>query len=145
MSNSNNKNIEIVKNWVDAVNANDIKQIINTLHPDYEYDLEYSSIKGRDAAEEGWKLYLAAFKDFHYDVVMMICSDDIVVSRLRMKGIHTGPFRFIGTNSLDNPIPPKNNPIDIPTCAIHKIADEKIYRMWSYWDTATLLRQMESN
>ncbi|MBK8553563.1 MAG: nuclear transport factor 2 family protein [Ignavibacteria bacterium] len=64
MDNPNNENLETVKNWVDAVNANDIKRIISILHPDYEYDLEYSSIKGKDAAEEGWKLYLAAFTDF---------------------------------------------------------------------------------
>jgi limonene-1,2-epoxide hydrolase len=139
-----NENLEVVRKWLSAVNAHDIKQIINTLHPDYEYDLEYSSIKGREAAEEGWKLFLAGFTDFHYEVVLMIGSDEYVVSRLRMKGKHTGPFRFIGTDSLEKPILPKNNPVDIPTCAIHKIEEGKIIRMWSYWDTATLLRQMEA-
>lgn len=138
-----NKNLELVKNWVEAVNAHDIKQIINTLHQDYEYDIDYKSIKGRDTAEGAWKIFLDAFTDFHYEVLLMFGSDEYVVSRFRMKGIHTGPFRFAGTDSLENPIQPLNNPIDIPTCAIHKIQDGKIIRMWSYWDTAILLKQME--
>ncbi len=142
MDTSVNKNLGVVKDWVEAVNTHDIDRICSILHPGYEYDLEYSSIKGVEAAREGWKLYLAGFTDFHYDVVLMIGSEDYVVSRLRMKGIHTGPFRFVGTDSLEDPIPPKNNPIDVPTCAIHKIQDGKIIRMWSYWDTATLLKQM---
>lgn len=143
MTQSEKDNLEAVQKWVEAVNANDLNQIISTLHPDYEYDLDYSSIKGRDTAEKDWKIWLEAFTDFHYDVLLMIERDGYVVSRFRMEGIHTGPFRFVGTDSMENPIPPLNNPIDIPTCAIHKIEGGKIIRMWSYWDTAVLLRQME--
>ena len=143
MANSEKENLAVVKKWVDAVNVHDVKQIVSTLHAGYEYDLEYSSIKGKDEAEKAWKIFLDAFTDFHYEVLLMLERDGYVVSRFRMTAIHTGPFRFVGTNSLDDPISPKNRAIDIPTCVIHKIEDGQIIRMWSYWDTATLLRQME--
>ena len=144
MSKSNNSNLEVVKEWIDAANAHDVKQIVSTLHPKFEYELEYSTVKGKGGAEEGWKLFFDAFTDFHYETELTIDKDDYVVLKLRMTGIHTGPFRFVGTNSLEKPIEPNNRAIDIPTCAIFKIEDGKIIRLWSYWDTATMLNQMKA-
>lgn len=137
-----NKNIEVVMQWINAANAHNVEQIGETLHPDYEYDYARDSIKGKDEVLKEWKWFLTGFPDLHYEVEQLIDSGEYVVSRLRMTGTQKGEFRFVGTDSVEKPIPATNKPIDIPGCSIHKIKDGKIIRLWRYWDSATMLRQI---
>lgn len=136
------KSIEIVKKWINASNAHDPEQIGETLHSDFEYDFSHTSVKGKEEAVKEWKLFFTGFPDLHYEVEQLIDGGEYVVSRLRMTGTHKGEFAFVGTGSLDKPIPASNKSIDIPTCSIHKIKDGKIIRLWRYWDSATMLRQL---
>lgn len=142
MNESGNKNFETIKKWVAATNTRDPKQIAATLHPDYEYVFGRNLIKGKDKAEEEWKLFLEGIPDFFYEIQLMMESGDKVMAKLRMTGTQTGPFRFVGTDSLEKAIPPSNNKIDIEGCGVFVIKDEKILRLERYWDSATLLKQM---
>ena len=54
-----------------------------------------------------------------------------------------GEFRFRGTQSVEKPLAPRQKAFDVPGCAIHEIVGGKIARLWAYWDTATLLRQLD--
>ena len=112
---SNNENVKLVQRWVDASNAHNPELIGETLHSDYEYVFADTSFKGKENAIREWKIFFEGFPD---------------------------PFRFEGMHSLNDPIPVSNKPIDIPTCSLFYIKDEKIILLERYWDSATLLRQI---
>ena len=115
---SNNENVKLVQRWVDASNAHnpELKARLCTLI---------------------MSMYLQK-----YEVQQIIADGDCVVAKLRMTGTQSGPFRFEGMHSLNDPIPVSNKPIDIPTCSLFYIKDEKIILLERYWDSATLLRQI---
>ena len=139
---SNNENVKLVQRWVDASNAHNPELIGETLHSDYEYVFSDTSFKGKENAIREWKIFFEGFPDFKYEVQQIIADGDCVVAKLRMTGTQSGPFRFEGMHSLNDPIPVSNKPIDIPTCSLFYIKDEKIILLERYWDSATLLRQI---
>ena len=134
---------EISRQWVDAVNAHDPAQIQALLHPDFVWELGGSSTTSAAASAEAWRLWFVGFPDFQFEVLRSVGETDIIVQQLRMRGTHSGEFRFRGTHSLEKPIAPTRKTFDLPGCAIHQIVAGKIARLWAYWDTSTLLRQLD--
>lgn len=87
-------------------------------------------------------MWFVGFPDFSFETLRVVSEGDIVVSQLRMRGTHTGEFKFRGTKSLETALPPTGRAFDLPGCAVHKVRDGRITRLWAYWDTATLLTQL---
>ena len=141
-NNNRDENIKLIHRWIDATNAHDVELIGETLHAGYKYHFGNSEIKGKEEAMREWKLFLEGFPDMKYEVQQILADEDYVVARLRMTGTQKGVFRFVGTNSLEVPIPASNKPIDIQTCGVYKIKDGQIIWLHRYWDSATLLRQI---
>ena len=138
-----NDRLEIIgRNWIDAVNAQDPKRIREVLADDFVWELGSSSTHGADASAEAWRLWFVGFPDFTFEILHALSHDDLVVLQLRMRGTHKGEFRFRGTDSLEKGLAPTHQSFDLPGCAIHQIKSGKIVRLWAYWDTATLLRQI---
>jgi steroid delta-isomerase-like uncharacterized protein len=140
---SEQDNLTIAQQWIAAVNAHDTDAIAATLHPtEFVWELATSSTTGSAASQQAWQMFIGGFPDFHFETERMIASGDYVVSQVRMTGTHSGEFRFRGTNSMSQGIPPSDKPINLPGCAIHEVRNGKIVHLWAYWDTATLLRQI---
>src|SRR6187549_3930831 len=96
-----NKNIAVVKEWIDASNAHDIERIGMTLHSDYEYDYSNTSIKGKKEAIEEWKLFLVGLPDLHYEAEQIIDGGEYIVARIKMTATQKGELKFVGTDSLE--------------------------------------------
>ncbi len=133
---------KVAREWIDAVNAHDPERIRAVLHHDFVWELGGSSTASADASAEAWRMWFRGFPDFQFEVVRMLGGNDVIVLQLRMRGTHTGEFRFRGTQSMEKPLLPTNNLFELPGCAVHQVVSNKIKRLWAYWDTATLLQQL---
>lgn len=133
---------ETVTAWIAAVNAHDPAAVERTLAPDFTWELGTSSTQGAAASREAWQLWFEAFPDFRFEVLQTVADGPYVVTRLRMTGTHTGPLRFRGTRSMEHPIAPSGKRFDLPGAAVQEVRDGRIVRLWAYWDTGTLMRQL---
>lgn len=135
-------NQKLTREWIDAINDQDLTRLRKTLADNFVWELGTSSTQGAEASVESWRLWFIGFPDFRFELLRMISDGPFVVSQVRMRGTHKGDFRFRGTKSMDKPLAPTNRPFDLPACAVHEIRDGEITHLWAYWDTATLLRQL---
>jgi predicted ester cyclase len=133
---------KVSRHWLDAVNSHEPAQVRAVLHPGFVWELGTSSTTSAESSVEAWRMWFIGFPDFRFDLLRLIGESGIIVLQLRMRGTHRGEFRFRGTHSLEKPLVPTQKAFDLPGCAIHEILDSKIARLWAYWDTATLLRQL---
>ena len=132
----------ISRQWIDAVNAHDPAGIRAVLADDFIWELGNSSTQGANASVDAWRLWFLGFPDFSFEVIQALAQGDFVVLQLRMRGTHTGEFRFRGTQSMEIALAPSNRAFDLPGCAIHQHQAGKIARLWAYWDTGTLMHQI---
>ena len=139
---SDQENLEIVQEWIAAINDHDADRLAATLDEDFVWELGESSTKGRDLSKESWALWFIAFPDLHFETQQTITDGDYVVSRFVMTGTHEGELRFRGTQSMSQAIAATNRQLNVPSCAIHQLNKGKIVHLWAYWDTAMLLRQL---
>lgn len=134
--------IDLVEKWIDAINRQDLSALEAVLAPDFVWELGTSTTTGAAASVDAWRLWFAGFPDFRFEPLRSIADDDLVCTRLRMTGSHGGEFRFRGTGSLDRGLPPTGRRFDLPGCSVHQVEGSRIARLWAYWDTMTLLRQL---
>lgn len=132
----------VVERWFDAVNRHDAGAVAAVLSPDFVWELGGSSTAGAAASAEAWRLWFVGFPDFAFERLQTVEQGDTVCTRVRMVGTHRGEFRFRGTASMDRPLAPTGKSFDLPGCAVHQVAGDRITRLWAYWDTATLMRQL---
>ena len=132
----------VVAAWIDAINRHDPEAIEATLRDDFVWELGSSSTTGAHASAEAWRLWFEGFPDFHFEPLQTIAQGETVCTRARMTGTHTGPFRFRGTDSMEAGLPPSGRRFDLPGCAVHCVEAGRITRLWAYWDTGTLIRQI---
>lgn len=133
---------QVARAWVDAVNSHDPARIRTVLADDFIWELGGSSTQGADASAEAWRLWFIGFPDFTFDVLRSLVDGEFATLQVKMRGTHRGVFRFRGTHSMDEGLPPTGKAFDLPGCAVHQVQHGKIIRLWAYWDTATLLRQL---
>ncbi len=128
--------------WIEAVNAHDPPVIEATLHENFIWELGGSSTEGSAASREAWALWFVGFPDFRFHVLQTISSGLYVVTRVRMTGTHRGEIRFRGVQSMERGPAATGKSFDLPGCAVHEVHDGRIRRLWAYWDTGTLMRQL---
>ena len=68
-----------------------------------------------------------------HEIVMQIAEDDLVVSLIKGRGVHTG--ELFG-------IPASNKTVETEGIAIHRVRDGKIAEYWSVVDFAGILSQL---
>ena len=129
--------------WMEAINDQDLSRLRQTLADDFIWELGTASTQGAEASVEAWRLWFVGFPDFRFELQRAICEGAFVALQVRMRGTHKGEFRFRGTASMTNPIAATNRSFELPGCAVHEINNSRIVRLSAYWDTATLLRQIE--
>lgn len=120
----------------DALNAHDIDRFIQFFAPDVEYHSAPlpQPIKGREAVAEIFRAYLRGFPDLRFTIEQMLQSGEHVVTRWKSTGTHKGEFMGLP--------PTGRSGGEIHGCNVGEIKNGQITRLWSYWDSASLLRQL---
>ncbi len=133
---SNEANIQLVLDSVEALNARDADRFMATIHDDVTWSLDASRdpLAGPEALRAVIEAMIAAIPDMHYELVQILgAGDDHVVIRYVLRGTHKGDFMGIG---------PTHNKIEMHGCVISEIKDSKRYRMWQYASGPGLLDQL---
>lgn len=89
--------------------------------------------RGHKGIEAAIQATLAAFPDWHEDVVDMVIEGDRIVTRYVSTGTHRGPF-------LD--LKPTGSRIQIDEISIFRVDGDKVAEQWCLVDDLTLLRQL---
>ena len=119
----------------DVQNARDTNPILDlfaadmvnhTAPPETPHNLEMMS--------QTLQHFFAAFPDLSVEVELQIAEGDLVATRKRFCGTHTGEFRGI---------PPTGKRVDFAVMEFMEVIDRKITGHWGMVDSAKLMSQIE--
>ena len=118
------------KNW-EAVKA--------SITPDFTYDEVATSrrVQGLNQVIALWKGWAAALPDSKGTIDNAYVSDDKVVLEITWRGTHDGPWE-----TPKGPIPPTGKQIEVRSCLVCEIGEEKAKLQRHYFDMATMLQQI---
>lgn len=77
--------------------------------------------------------YRAAFADARSTVEQQVAEGDLLVTRWRATGTHTGEFQGLA---------PTMRPFTLAGVTVERIEDDRIVEVWVYRDDLGLLRQL---
>ena len=127
------RNEEVVRAVLGAVNRRDADGDQAYLADDFVY--RNPAVGETDKA--GWRTFhagaYAAFPDFQVTIDRMLSDGETVIAEGRVTGTQRGEFAGL---------PASNRPFDVPIAFIVDAADGKVRRWHSYFDAATMLRQL---
>ena len=118
------------KNW-EAVKA--------SITPDFTYDEVATSrrVQGLNQVIALWKGWAAALPDSKATIDNAYVSDDKVVLEITWRGTHDGPWE-----TPKGPIAPTGKQIEVRSCMVCEIGEEKAKLQRHYFDMATMLQQI---
>jgi steroid delta-isomerase-like uncharacterized protein len=93
--------------------------------------------RGREEFRRFLQNYTSAFPDSRVEVTGTFACGDHVAVEFTARGTHAGPLEGAGAT-----IPATGRSIDIRLCEIIEVRDGSIVRGRSYWDLATMMRQL---
>ena len=133
---SNEVNIQLLKESLEALNAGDAERFMATIHDEVIWSLDASKdpISGTKALRAVIEAMMVAMPDMNYDLQQILNADDEhVIIRYILRGTHEGEFMGIA---------PTHNKVEMYGCVISKIKDGKRYQMWQYASGPGLLEQL---
>ena len=133
------ENARIAKVSYEAFNARDFDRAAALVSKDSEWlnvplGMTLHGQEGYRQVVQGWA---TAFPDSRIEIGSMIASEEGVVTEFRGRGTHTGPLA-----SPAGEIPATGRSVDIPFCDVLRIKDGKIISAHTYYDAATMMRQL---
>jgi predicted ester cyclase len=87
----------------------------------------------REGMKQGAEIFRVAAPGTRHEICMQVAEDDLVVSHLVGRGLHTG--ELLG-------IPATNREVETEGIVIHRVRDGKIAEYWSVTDLARVLQQL---
>ena len=84
--------------------------------------------------QEGW---IQAFPDARAEITHVCASDDTAVVEFRGRGTHNGPLKL-----TTGELAATGKKVDTPFCEVFRFKDGKVVEQRSYYDTATMARQL---
>jgi steroid delta-isomerase-like uncharacterized protein len=133
---SNETNIQLLQESLEALNARDADRFMATIHDNVTWSLDASKdpISGTGALRAVIEAMIVAMPDMKYEPLQILgAEDDHVVIRYILRGTHEGEFMGIA---------PTHNKVEMHGCVISKIKDGKRYQMWQYASGPGLLEQL---
>ena len=131
------QNKDLIQRYIEAVDDNessDWSVIDEYLAEDFVAHNPPAPGVGLD--REGMKQAAEIFRvgsPGRHEILMQIAEDDLVMSRIVGRGVHSG--ELFG-------IPPTNNEVETDGIVIHRVRDGKIVEYWSVTDIARVLQQV---
>ncbi len=129
------ENMEVIQELLEGWNTHDLERIVALVDEGafWESDTLPEPVRGREAIQQGFQMYLTAFPDVHFNTEQMIASGDYVVGRFLVTGTHQGELQGIQ---------PTNRRVEFHDCIVWQVRNGKITYIQDYWNTATMLSQM---
>ena len=132
------KNINIVRRSIEALNTGEVTKASKFIHPDYfnhesQASPERAKLRGPEEFIDTVKKLRAAFSDLHYEEQESIASNDTVVLIMIVTGKHTGDFFGIS---------PKGNDFSYQAAHVARIADDKIVEHKAILDDLRFMMQL---
>jgi len=125
---SQQENLRIVQEAFAALNAHDVDRYAAMLDESC-VEGKYARplpVRGRTAARAAMQEYLRVFPDLHFDLDLMVASDDQVVTRWLVSGTYGGA-------SMSSP--PSDRHVKEHGCTLSTLRRTSIVQVWHYWDT----------
>lgn len=132
-------NIVIAQKLFEMLNHHDFDGATSLLADNVVwFDVPSGNIyKGLDGFKQYWGNIFTTFHDYKADVTNVFAADDYVAVEYICKGTNTGPF--IGPLGQ---MPPTGHRIELHACEVCHVKDGKIADGRSYYDLATVMREL---
>ncbi len=133
------ENERIVREIFEAINIRDVERGVPLFSEHCELmDIPFGEVyRGPDGWRQQYDYWLSAFPDGKVEVTDLIATDQRVVVEYRGSGTHTGTLK-----SSSGEIPPTGRSSTNQFCDIYQIEDGNIVRGRSYFDAASMMRQL---
>ena len=132
-----NKNIETFTKWIEAHRAHDIDSMLTFLTDDVTIQsaagADMPPAKGKDEARRHWQTIYNTFPDMRMDAVELTVNDDTLFAEISHGGTMQGPM---------GPRQPTGQSYRTQGAFRIDFSDGQIRSILSYWDTATMARQL---
>ena len=131
------ENKDLIRRYISAVDANDadnwdvLDQYLASDFVAHNPPLPGVTLD-RDGMKQAAEVFRAAVPGSH-EITMQVAEDDLVVSHIQARGVHTG--ELLG-------IPATNKTVTQEGIAIHRVRDGKIVEYWAVVDLAGVLQQL---
>ncbi len=128
-------NIRVVREAFDAWNAHDVERQLKLVDENHivESDTIPQPTRGREGLRQFMQTYFVAFPDLHFDLDQVLGSGDFVTARWTATGTHRGDLMGVVATGRST---------TTHGCTVFEIRNGKQVRLWTYWDTGHLLRQL---
>jgi steroid delta-isomerase-like uncharacterized protein len=126
---------DVVRRHMESENRQDFETTLRTFgHPRYELVATGEVFDGEEAVRGYYAASRAAFPDQRNEVRAVHHADDAVVVEFDLLGTHRGPLRGV---------PPTGRAFTCPMVALFLFEGDRIVCERVYFDSATILRQLE--
>jgi steroid delta-isomerase-like uncharacterized protein len=131
--------IDAAKASIIAYNDKNWNNVRTALTSDALYDevATQRKIQGLNQVIECWQGWARAFPDSKATFHNAIASGNIVCIELSWRGTHTGPLE-LPTGS----VPATNRSIDVRSCQVFEMLENKAQIIRQYFDIATMMQQL---
>jgi steroid delta-isomerase-like uncharacterized protein len=133
------KNEKVVRELYDAINHRNPDQAASLIAQDCQImDVPFGETRrGPDGWREAYDFWIDAFPDGKVKITRAVATDTFVVVEYDGSGTHDGPL-----TTPEGEISPTGRRADTKFCDVVEVRNEKITRIHSYFDAATLMRQL---
>jgi steroid delta-isomerase-like uncharacterized protein len=130
---------KVIRALFDAFNEGDLKQAAATVSDDFELvDVAAGqTFHGPEGCREWLEIFRTALPDARTEIVNLFTDGARVASEHIGRGTHTGLFV-----TPAGPLPATGRKVELRIGEIYEVRDGKITKLYAYYDSATLMRQL---
>lgn len=131
------KNIETFTEWIEAHRAHDLDRLVTFLTDDVRIQsaagADMPPAEGKEQARHHWQTIYSTFPDFRMDAVALTSNGDTLFAEISHGGTMQGPM---------GPKQPTGQSYRTQGAFRFDFSDGKIRSILSYWDTASMAKQL---
>ncbi len=132
------QNADTFTRWIEAHRAHDLDRLVTFLTDDITIQsaagADMPAAKGKDEARHHWQTIYNAFPNFRMDAVDLTAEGDTLFAEISHGGTMEGPM---------GPKQPTGKSYLTQGAFRFDFSDGKIRSILSYWDTASMAKQLE--
>lgn len=130
---------KVVRLLFEAFNERDLERAAAAVSDDFELvDVAAGqTFRGPDGCRQWLEIFRTALPDARTEIVNLFTDGARVASEHIGRGTHTGPFV-----TPAGAIPATGRQVELRIGEIYEVRDGKITKLYAYYDSATLLRQL---
>ncbi len=135
---SSQENKSVVRRLIETLNervwpSGDFTVADALISPQYVYHEPANPIAGHEGFRQLVDTYRTAFPDTQFTIEDQIAEGDLVLTRMTVRGTHTGPLMGI---------PASGRPIEVSVLSLMRVIGGRVVEEWERFDTAHLLAQV---